>query len=47
MEPTVPLVEGSTAPAAAELVDWIVEQVERRVLAELERRGQRHTPGVF
>ena len=47
MEPASPLIEGSTAPVAAELVDWIVEQVERRVLAELERRGRRHAPGVF
>jgi hypothetical protein len=47
VEPIPPVIEGSSAPAAAEFVDWIVEQVERRVLDDLERRGRRHIPDVF
>jgi hypothetical protein len=30
-----------------ELVDKVVEKIERRVVDELERRGRRYTPGVF
>jgi hypothetical protein len=29
------------------LVDMVVDRIERRVVDELERRGQRHNPGVF
>lgn len=29
------------------LVDRVVERIEQRVVDELERRGQRHNPGVF
>jgi hypothetical protein len=29
------------------LVDLVVERIEQRVVDELERRGQRHNPGVF
>ena len=47
MEPTPSTLDTSAGPSTAELVDWIVEQVERRVLEDLERRGRRHTPGVF
>lgn len=46
-EPTPPTVDASSAPTAAEVLEWIVEQVERRVLDELERRGARHVPEVF
>ena len=37
----------STAPLAAETIEWIIEQIEERVLEELDRRGLRHNPGVF
>jgi hypothetical protein len=30
-----------------ELIAHIVEAIEERVIAELERRGRRHNPGVF
>jgi hypothetical protein len=30
-----------------ELVDKVVDRIERRVVDELERRGHRHTPGAF
>jgi hypothetical protein len=30
-----------------ELVDAVVDRIERRVVDELERRGRRHDPGVF
>jgi hypothetical protein len=30
-----------------EIVDTVVERIERRVVDELERRGRRHAPGVF
>ncbi len=46
-ELTPPTVQPSSAPGAAEILEWIVEHVERRVLDELERRGQRHVPEVF
>jgi hypothetical protein len=36
---------GWTVPE--ETLEWIIEQIERRVLDELERRGLRHNPGVF
>lgn len=42
-----PLLDTSSAPISAETLDWIVEAVEERVLAELERRGMRFQPGVF
>jgi hypothetical protein len=29
------------------LVDRVVERIEQRVIDELERRGRRHTRGVF
>ncbi|MEO9137809.1 MAG: hypothetical protein ABI345_01955, partial [Jatrophihabitans sp.] len=29
------------------IVDSVVERIEQRVIDELERRGRRHTPGVF
>jgi hypothetical protein len=35
------------APLADDDIDRIVAALERRVLAELERRGRRHRPGVF
>jgi hypothetical protein len=47
VEPTPPTVQPSSAPGAAEILEWIVEHVERRVLDELERRGRRHVPEVF
>lgn len=40
-------VEPSTHPISQETLDWIVEAVEERILAELERRGLRYQPGVF
>ena len=42
-----PLVDQSTSRISAETLDWIVEAVEERVLAELERRGVRFHPEVF
>lgn len=42
-----PLVDQSTSGISAETLDWIVEAVEERVLAELERRGVRFHPEVF
>lgn len=47
VEPTPTTVQSSSAPSAAEILEWIVEHVEQRVLDELERRGQRHVPEVF
>lgn len=39
---------GELAPAELdEIVDRVVERIEQRVVDELERRGRRHTPGVF
>ena len=43
----LPLVDSSSAPISAELLDWIVDAVEERILEELERRGMRFQPGVF
>jgi hypothetical protein len=37
----------SSAPLAAETIEWIIEQIEERVLEELDRRGLRNNPGVF
>ena len=34
-------------PDDGELFDRIVDALEERVIAELERRGRRHFPGVF
>lgn len=45
--PAASFVDQSTAPISAETLDWIVEAVEERILAELERRGMRFQPGVF
>ena len=42
-----PLVGSSSAPQAEEFLDWLVEQVERRLLREFEARGQRHMPDVL
>lgn len=42
-----PFVQSSSNPVTAEMLDWIVEAVEERILAELERRGMRFQPGVF
>lgn len=39
--------EQSTHPISQDTLDWIVEAVEERILAELERRGLRYQPGVF
>jgi hypothetical protein len=39
--------EQSSAVINAEMIEWIIEAVEERVLEELERRGLRHNPGVF
>lgn len=47
MEPTPPTIQPSSAPNAAEILEWIVEHVEQRVVDELERRGRRHVPEVF
>lgn len=30
-----------------EIVDTVIERIERRVIDDLERRGRRHLPGVF
>jgi hypothetical protein len=46
-EPAPVTVDQSTGPATGELIDWIVEQVEQRVLRDLERRGLRHRPEVW
>lgn len=46
-DPTPPTVFPSSAPGAAEVLEWIIDEVEQRVLAELERRGRRHVPEVF
>jgi hypothetical protein len=37
----------STSPADNELIERIIDAIEERVIAELERRGRRHHPGVF
>ena len=37
----------STGPIRSELIAQIVDAIEDRVIAELERRGRRHNPGVF
>ncbi|WP_298347637.1 hypothetical protein [Ferrimicrobium sp.] len=42
-----PLVGSSSAPQTEEFLDWLVEQVERRLLREFEARGQRHMPDVL
>ena len=48
--------DGGVSPAVAdtlsyaewdELVDEVVERIERRVLDELDRRGRRYLPGAF
>ena len=50
-EPTVNQSTGESAPTHStddgELFDRIVDALEDRVIAELERRGRRHSPGVF
>ncbi|HET9077883.1 MAG TPA: DUF4157 domain-containing protein [Acidimicrobiales bacterium] len=47
VQPEVPFVRNPVSPMSSETLDWIVEAVEERVLAELERRGLRFQPGVF
>ena len=47
VEPTPPTVHPSSAPGAADVLEWIVEHIEQRVLDELERRGRHHVPEVF
>jgi hypothetical protein len=37
----------SGGPIRTELITQIVDALEERVIAELERRGRRHNPGVF
>ncbi|MEY2450516.1 MAG: hypothetical protein QOD92_90 [Acidimicrobiaceae bacterium] len=37
----------SSSPADNELIERIIDAIEERVIAELERRGRRHHPGVF
>jgi len=39
--------EVSSGPVRSELISQIVDALEERVIAELERRGRRHNPGVF
>jgi hypothetical protein len=41
------VVSGSSAPKAEEFLDWLVEQVERRMLREMESQGRRHMPDVL
>lgn len=41
------VVDSSSAPRAEEFLDWLVEQVERRVLREMEAQGRRHMPDVL
>ncbi len=45
--PAPPLVETSRMPIPRETLDWIIEQIEQRVIDELERRGLRTNPGVW
>lgn len=40
-------VSNSNSPAENELIERIIDAIEERVIAELERRGRRHHPGVF
>jgi len=40
-------VRPSSAPQAEEFLDWLVEQVERRLARELDARGLRHRPDVL
>lgn len=40
-------VRPSSAPRAEEFLDWLVEQVERRLVRELDARGLRHRPDVL
>jgi len=48
MSPTFPeLTQGSQAERLEALVDRVVERIEQRVIDELERRGRRHSRGVF
>jgi hypothetical protein len=39
--------EGTVAERLDALVDRVVERIESRVVDELERRGRRHSRGVF
>lgn len=41
------VVSGSSAPKAEEFLDWLVEQVERRMHREMESQGRRHMPDVL
>ena len=48
MSPTFPeLTQGSQSERLEALVDRVVERIEQRVIDELERRGRRHSRGVF
>ena len=54
-QPDGPIEGGAKPPVADslsfsewdELVDEVVERIERRVLDELDRRGRRYLPGAF
>ena len=39
--------EQSQTVVSSEMIEWIIDAVEERVLEELERRGRRFNPGVF
>jgi hypothetical protein len=39
--------DGSVSERLDALVDRVVERIEERVVDELERRGRRHSRGVF
>ena len=45
--PAPPLVEQASPPLPPETLEWIIEQIEQRIIDELDRRGLRHNPGVF
>jgi hypothetical protein len=40
-------VDRSNSPFENEMIERIIDAIEERVIAELERRGRRHHPGVF
>jgi hypothetical protein len=40
-------VGNSRLPVRNAMIQEIVDAIEERVIAELERRGLRHNPGVF
>jgi hypothetical protein len=45
--PTPDNVGASSTPSDNEMIERIIDAIEERVIAELERRGRRHHPGVF